>query len=67
MNIMHELNKRTVTIIQLREQIRELNARLKDMETEQIKLYSELRNICSETGKTINDIGDEGECANSEI
>ena len=35
MNIMHELNKRTVTIIQLREQIRELNARLKDMETEQ--------------------------------
>ena len=67
MNIMHELNKRTVTIIQLREQIRELNAQLKDMETDQIKLYSELRNICSETGKTINDIGDEGECVNSEI
>ena len=67
MNIMHELNNRTVTIIQIREQIRELNAQLKDMETEQTKLYSELRNKCSETGKTINDIGDEGECANSEI
>ena len=67
MNSMHALNKKTVEIIQLRAQIRELNAQLKDMETEQTKLYSELRNKCSETGKTINDIGDEGECVNSEI